>query len=115
MKKIFLFQSIRKTGILCLVLSLMISQVALAHKDKNKAEKQKEISGSKAKSWLKNQPVEFLENKGQVKDAEGKPVPFVLFKAEAPGVDMYITEKGLSYVFTEVKKEEEHENEYKGN
>ena len=46
-----------------------------------------------AQQWLQNRPVEFLENKGQMTDMSGNPVPFVLFKAEVPGMDMYITEK----------------------
>ena len=36
---------------------------------------------------MKNQPVKFLENKGQMMDMAGNPVPFVLFKVEAPGVN----------------------------
>ena len=65
----------------------------------------------KASQWMKAQPVQFLENKGQMTDMEGKPVPFVLFKAEAPGMDMYITEKGLTYVFNKFHKEEIKEEE----
>lgn len=38
-------------------------------------------------------------------DMSGKPVTFVLFKAEAPGVKMYITEKGFTYVFIKAEKE----------
>ena len=62
------------------------------------------------------QNVSFLENKGQMMDTEGKPVPFVLFKAEASGMNVYITEKGLTYVFVKIeedKKEEERELEKK--
>lgn len=39
-------------------------------------------------------------------DMNGKPVPFVLFKVEAPGLNLYITEKGLTYVFLEAEKGE---------
>ena len=59
----------------------------------------------KASQWMKAQPVQFLENKGQMTDMDGNPVPFVLFKAEAPGMNMYITEKGLTYVFIKAEKE----------
>ena len=52
------------------------------------------------------QPVKFLENKGQMMDVNNKPVPFVFFKAEAQGVNVYITEKGLTYVFEKVEKTE---------
>jgi hypothetical protein len=64
----------------------------------------------KAKGYLQAQPVKFLENKGQMMDVNSKPVPFVLFKAEAPGMNVYITEKGLTYVFVKAE-EEEHERE----
>ena len=58
-----------------------------------------------AKASFANRPVKFLENLGQMMDMENNPVPFVLFKAEAPGMNMYITEKGLTYMF--IKAEEE--------
>ncbi|MCC6690976.1 MAG: hypothetical protein IT235_05540, partial [Bacteroidia bacterium] len=38
-----------------------------------------------AKHWMRNQPVRFLENKGQMMDENGAPVPNVFFKVEAPG------------------------------
>ena len=56
--------------------------------------------------WMKQQPVQFLENKGQMTDMAGKPVPFVLFKTETPGMNMYITEKGLTYVFIQSEEGE---------
>jgi hypothetical protein len=62
---------------------------------------------SQVQQWVRSQPVEFLENKGQLTDMNHDPVPFVLFKTEAPGLDMYITEKGLTYVFVEVEEDEE--------
>lgn len=66
--------------------------------------------------WMQIQPVKFLENKGQMADMNGKPVPFVLFKAQARGLDMYVTEKGLTYIFiknTEDFKKDEMEREIK--
>ena len=58
---------------------------------------------------LSASPVRFLENMGQMTDTDHKPVPFVLFKVSAPGMDVYLTEKGLTYVF--VKIEEGHEKD----
>jgi hypothetical protein len=60
-------------------------------------------------AWMKQQPVEFLENKGQLRDMNGNPAPYLLFKAEAPGLDLYITEKGLSYVFYKIDEDEDKE------
>jgi len=51
----------------------------------------------------------FLKNRGQMLGTEGKPVPFVLFSTEAPGLGIYITEKGLTYSFLKFEKEK-HDN-----
>ena len=51
------------------------------------------------------QEVLFLENKGQMTDMDGKPVPFVLYSVDAPGLDLYITEKGLTYVHFELQED----------
>lgn len=53
----------------------------------------------------------FLENKGQMKDMSGKPVPFVLSRSSAKGLDMYITTKGITYVFIDWEKEEESDDD----
>lgn len=37
----------------------------------------------------------FMENKGQMKDNNGNPLPFVLFCTEAPGLNLWITETGM--------------------
>lgn len=66
---------------------------------------------SKATNFIKNKPVQFVENKGQMTDLNGIPVPFVLFRVEAPGMNLFITEKGITYCFYELM--EEHEKESK--
>jgi hypothetical protein len=59
---------------------------------------------SLVKKFLSDQPVRFLENKGQMKDMKKNPVPSVLFKAAFPGMNVYVTQTGLTYLF--VKTEE---------
>ncbi len=54
--------------------------------------------------YLHSQPVRFVENKGQMTDMDGNPVNHVLFKAEAPHVNLYVTEKGLTYFFLKFEK-----------
>lgn len=50
-----------------------------------------------ASEWLYKQGNHgFLENKGQMTDIEGNPVPFVLFKAEAPGLNLWLTQTGFT-------------------
>ena len=64
-----------------------------------------------AKQWMDTQPVRFLENKGQMKNTNHEPVPFVLFKAEAPGMNLYVTEKGLTYTFFKIEKDDKKKEE----
>ena len=53
-----------------------------------------------------SQPVLFRENMGQIADVNGKPVPSVLFSVSSPGVDAYITSRGLTYVFFTVERDD---------
>ena len=55
----------------------------------------------------------FEENKGQVTDDHGNKVENVLYKTSAQGTDIYITTKGITYIF--VKEEEERKKDKKGN
>lgn len=54
----------------------------------------------------------FVENKGQICDQEKRPVNSVLYQMEQPGISIYLTNSGLTYLFIKPKKEkEENENE----
>lgn len=56
---------------------------------------------------LKNEKqvsIQFIENHGQITDEKGRSVSDVLFNAEANGADIYLTTKGLTYVFTKSSK-----------
>ena len=68
--------------------------------------KEKTVLHDVFQNHVKSQSVKFIENKGQIVDINLRPVPFVLFKAEAPGMNLYITEKGLTYVFVKHLKKE---------
>ena len=57
----------------------------------------KNDKGSLIKSISKD--IIFIPNKGQIIDTEGKLRPDILYKAELNGVDLYITNKGMSFVF----------------
>ncbi|PBQ32168.1 hypothetical protein CNR22_10410 [Sphingobacteriaceae bacterium] len=104
---------------ICLVFILMHSTNIYAYKDKNlkhitqEKPKPEEVSLAESSGWLKHQNVEFLENKGQIMNTDDKPATNVLFKAEAPGLDLYITKTGLSYVFLKYE-EEKHKEKRKG-
>jgi len=71
-----------------------------------KKNEEKTVSKDQFKNYSKSKPVRFIENKGQIVDVNSHPVPFVLFKAEAPGMSVYITEKGLTYVFVKHEKKD---------
>ena len=86
-----------KNTLIILLFFLSLSSYA----GNNKADKTKE---AKALEWIKNQPLEFVENKGQFMRTDGKAADEVFFKTSFGGCDIYITDKGLSYVF--VKFEE---------
>ena len=57
----------------------------------------KNDNGSLIKSISKD--IIFIPNKGQIIDTEGKLRPDILYKAELKGVDLYLTNKGMSFVF----------------
>ena len=46
-----------------------------------------------------NKDIIFVPNKGQIVDTDGKLRPDILYKAELNGVDLYLTKKGMSFVF----------------
>lgn len=49
----------------------------------------------------------FEENKGQLVDMNGEHVPNVLFKVNSSGVNVFVTEKGLTYLFQRYEYTEE--------
>jgi len=61
-----------------------------------------------AKEWLKNKPLAFIENKGQLTNTDGNPADNVLFKASYGDCDIYITTEGISYVFVKYDKVKGH-------
>jgi hypothetical protein len=61
---------------------------------------------SKVEDWIKNTADGFEENKGQFTDNKDNPIDFVFFKLATRNVELYLTDKGFSYVFLE--KEHNH-------
>ncbi|MBN1448708.1 MAG: hypothetical protein JXA28_12320 [Bacteroidetes bacterium] len=43
----------------------------------------------------------FTENRGQVRDTDGQPRPDIRYYADMHGTRIYVTSRGISYVFTE--------------
>ncbi|MEO6882843.1 MAG: hypothetical protein ABI199_02335, partial [Bacteroidia bacterium] len=55
--------------------------------------------------WMQNSSnLRFLENKGQMADMNHKTDNDLLFEVSGKGMDVYITTKGISYVFRDVEK-----------
>ena len=77
---------------------------------RTKVDKAKE---AQAKAWAKNQQLEFIENKGQFTNTDGKPADNVLFKASYGNCDIYITDNGLSYVFVKIEEKDDDKDEIK--
>lgn len=51
----------------------------------------------------------FLENAGQLSDGNGNPVPSCFAYATLPGLDIFLTSSGLTFVMHEAKEEEKKE------
>ena len=63
------------------------------------------IFHSEAAEWITaGEGLRFLENKGQMTDMHGKGVGNLLFKTSVAGVDLYVTNQGLSYLFHSFNK-----------
>ena len=45
----------------------------------------------------------FIENLGQIRDTKGNRRPDILFLTRSNGVDMYITNSGITYVFRKIE------------
>ncbi len=85
-----------------LIILIILSSTLFAHNNKVDS-----TSFANAKQWAKNQQIEFIENEGQFTNTDGKPADNVLFKASYGSCDIYITDKGLSYVYLKIEEEEE--------
>lgn len=82
------------------LLSLLIFTINLQANDNN------HTTIAQAEKWLSTANEKgFLENKGQMMDNEGKPVPQVLFKTEAPDLNIWVTQNGLTIQTLHVRKE----------
>jgi len=76
------------------LLSLFLA-TSICYAGKRDKEANPTLEEIKEKAHLKSEKG-FIENRGQLMDMEGNPVPFVLFKTEAPGVNLWITEQGMT-------------------
>ena len=47
----------------------------------------------------------FIENLGQIKDTKGENRPDILFLTRSEGVDMYMTNSGITYVFRKIESD----------
>ncbi|MCS7029887.1 MAG: hypothetical protein NZ519_14115, partial [Bacteroidia bacterium] len=93
-----------KTGpiLMCILLVPLWSYFLYADDVKDAVKKRQ------AKEWLsKKNESGFLENRGQMMDIKGNPVSFVLFKAEAPNLNLWITERGITLQTLKIEEEEE--------
>lgn len=57
--------------------------------------------------FAKSVPLGFQENKGQMTDMEGMPVPSILYKVSSPGLDVFVTGSGLIYSFLKISETDE--------
>jgi hypothetical protein len=70
------------------------------------------VNGNIDPKDLKVPECKFIENKGQLINDKGAPVPFVLFKSSAPGIDYFITTSGITYVFSKPNEYDEENGQH---
>ncbi|MDP4235651.1 MAG: hypothetical protein Q8919_04305, partial [Bacteroidota bacterium] len=51
---------------------------------------------------LASSGIEFIENKGQLEDKNGNPMPEILYSSDANGLKCYLTSHGLHFIFTRI-------------
>lgn len=66
-----------------------------------------EIPTEKQQKMLQQQPLLFMENKGQVKNHLGQNAGDVLFTAKNAGAQLFITATGIHYQFTKREKQKQ--------
>ena len=95
----------KKIKIILILLTGFISNSwAIGNSKDANTERDSKIN-AEVKAWTShNNHVKFLDNKGQMTDLQGKASAQLLFKVSGSNADLYITDKGLSYVFTQKEK-----------
>ena len=94
-----LFTAFKNLNLFCILMSLSFLQtVSAQQKTANRFKDSEEQFRSSNEG--------FLENKGQFTDMKGNPVPNVLFKAESPGIIIWITKTGITYQTLKLETEE---------
>src|SRR5688572_29810792 len=89
--------------VLCLALSMATN--GQSHSDsRESAFSSEQINNAQ---WRESGSGSFIENKGQMTDMDGKTIPSVFFKTSSPGVQVYLRDSGLTYVFTRIARETE--------
>lgn len=63
-----------------------------------------------------SQQISFIENRGQLRDTDGNPRPDIRYYADVQGTRLYVTNRGISYVFVKNadRKEADRGKEYQG-
>lgn len=69
---------------------------------------------NKAEQLMSKRAVLFIENNGQIPEQKDQPDYKIFFKASAQGIDLYITNKGLSYIFLKSEAEKNEAEEWHG-
>jgi len=59
---------------------------------------------------MSNTSIGFEKNKGQLTDEKGKPLDFLLYRFATKDLNLFITEKGFSYIFLKSTHSHDHKN-----
>ena len=70
---------------------------------------------ARVNDWMAGQKLlGFTENKGQMAGEDGKTAPYILFKAEVPNLNIWVTTTGLTYQFFNIEEKEEDREKKEG-
>lgn len=95
--------------LLIIAVAYSYSNTAKAQQHENNGQSMEIVNNESLKGYsqkfMEQSSFGFLENRGQLINSEYKDAPKVLFEAQAPGLNIYITNKGLSYIFLTAAKQ----------
>jgi hypothetical protein len=97
----------RKLVVLLLVLFLVVSHLMYSQGfDKSKVLISNQPSEQTKEILMENQSSSFEENLGQMTDYTGKPVTSVFYKVSTPTMQVFITQKGITYFFLKYNEDQ---------
>ena len=97
-------KSIFRTAYYSIILCMLYAGSAFANYNNKTIDIDLKDLKEQARELVKQKPLGFQENKGQMAGIDNSPASFVLFKAEIPDLNIWVTNTGLTYQFFTIDK-----------